>query len=101
MHRLGVVAAVPCDSPLFTAFYDGLRRHGFAESQNLTVACRFDVSSEYAAELVKAQVDVIFTGGDRGFHAVQGATKTIPILAVTDDMVASSFVGSLAGQVET
>jgi hypothetical protein len=51
--------------------------------------------------LVKAQVDVIFTGGDRGFHAVQGATKTIPILAVTDDMVASSFVGSLAGQVET
>ena len=31
-----------------------------------------------------------------GFRAVQEATKTIPILAITDDMVASGFVGSLA-----
>ena len=95
-YRLGVVSAIPCETPVYVALYDGLRRYGFTKGQNLTVACRFDVTSEYAAELVKAQVDVIFTGGDRGFRAVQEATKTIPILAITDDMVASGFVGSLA-----
>ena len=52
---------------------------------------------EYAAELVKAGVDVITTAGtDEAIRAAQQATKTIPILAMSDDMVGSGLVGSMA-----
>jgi putative ABC transport system substrate-binding protein len=47
-------------------------------------------------EVVKAQVDVILCAGDAAVRAAQQATKTIPILAITDDMVGSRLVGSLS-----
>ena len=47
-------------------------------------------------ELIKAKVDVIFCAGDVAVRAAQQATATIPILAVTDDMVGSGLVRSLA-----
>jgi len=40
-----------------------------------------DLVSQYAAELVGAQVDVIATGGEEAIRAAQQATKTIPIVA--------------------
>jgi hypothetical protein len=46
--------------------------------------------------LVKARVDVINTVGDEAIRAVQEATKTIPIVAMTDDMLGSGFVKSVA-----
>jgi putative tryptophan/tyrosine transport system substrate-binding protein len=52
--------------------------------------------SEYAAELLKARVDVIATGGDVAIRAAQQVTKTVPILGVTDDMVGSGLVNSMA-----
>jgi len=56
-----------------------------------------DLVSEYAAELVKARVDVIVTAGDvTTIRAAQQATKTIPILAMTDDMVRLGLVASMA-----
>jgi putative tryptophan/tyrosine transport system substrate-binding protein len=39
---------------------------------------------------------VIAAAGDPGIHAAQQATKTIPILGYTDDMVGSGFVSSIA-----
>ena len=48
------------------------------------------------AELVKAQVDAILAGGAAGARAAQGATRTIPILTLTDDMVGQGLVASLA-----
>jgi putative ABC transport system substrate-binding protein len=105
-HRLGLVSPVPCEatpstSPLTLAFQDELRHLGFVKDQNLTIACRdfgpnIDLSSQYAAELVKGPVDVIVAYGDVAVHAAQQATKTIPIVAVTDDMVGSGLVSSLA-----
>src|SRR5258708_27182261 len=47
-------------------------------------------------ELVKAKVDAIFCAGDVAIRAAQRATATIPILAITDDMVGSGLVRSLA-----
>jgi putative ABC transport system substrate-binding protein len=44
---------------------------------------------------VKVQVDVILCVGDAAIRAAQQATKTIPILGLTDDMVGSRFVRSL------
>lgn len=49
-----------------------------------------------AVQLVKAKPDVIFCAGNAACHAAQQATGTIPILAVTDDMVGSGLVHSLA-----
>ena len=52
----------------YVAFFDGLRRRGFIEGQNLTLEYRafgehVDLVSQYAAELVKAGVDVITAQG--------------------------------------
>jgi hypothetical protein len=63
-------------------FFNQLRRRGFIEGQNLTVEYReygpnLERISQYAAELVKAEVDVIATSGDETVRALQQATKTI------------------------
>jgi putative ABC transport system substrate-binding protein len=86
---------------LRSAFLDPARRHGFIEGQNLTVDDRVYASpvypfSEWADELVKAQVDVIVAAGDLAIRAAQKATKTIPILGITDDMLGAGLVNSLA-----
>jgi putative ABC transport system substrate-binding protein len=49
-----------------------------------------------AAELAKAQVDAIVAGGAAAARAAQTATRTIPILTLTDDMVGQGLVASLA-----
>ena len=97
--RLLAIGAARCASNV--AFFDELRRHGFIEGQNLTVEYRaygqhVDLISQYAAELVKARVDVIATAGDETVRAVQQATKTIPIVAIVGDMLGSGLVTSLA-----
>jgi putative ABC transport system substrate-binding protein len=85
------------------AFFEDLqlRRRGFIEGQNLTVEYRayaqhVDLIPQYAAELVKAPVDVIVAAGDETVRAIQQATKTIPIVAIVSDMFRSGLVTSLA-----
>ena len=101
-YRLGCLLPLPREAPINVAFFDELRRRSFIEGQNLTIEYRayglhLDLISEYAAELVKARVDVITTAGTiDAIRAVQQATKTIPILAMTDDMVGRGLVASLA-----
>jgi putative tryptophan/tyrosine transport system substrate-binding protein len=85
----------------YVAFFDGLRRRGFIEGQNLTVEYRaygqhVDLIPQYAAELVKARVDVIAGSGDEAVRAIQQATKTIPIVGIVTDMLGSGLVTSLA-----
>ena len=82
-------------------FLDELRSGGFIEGQNLTIDFRDfarhgDLISEYAAEQVKAQVDAIFAGGATAIRAVQHATKTIPILGISEDMAGKGLVDSMA-----
>jgi putative tryptophan/tyrosine transport system substrate-binding protein len=101
MYRLGMLANFPRDSPFNLRRFEELRQRRFIEGQNLTIEYRDyglhpDLISQYAAELVKAQCDVIYTGGGAAIRVVQAATKTIPILGVTDDMVGEGFVDSLA-----
>jgi putative ABC transport system substrate-binding protein len=74
---------------------------GYINGQNLTIDCHefgpnIELSSKIAVDLVKANVDVIIAWGDVALRAVQQATKTIPILAMTDDMLAEGLVNSLA-----
>ena len=100
-YRLGGVAAGSRNSPPMVAMLDELRRFGFIEGQNLTIVWRqytlhIDLISEFAADLVKSKVDVIYAVGDAAIRAAQQATTTIPILGSTDDMVEAGLVKSLA-----
>jgi putative ABC transport system substrate-binding protein len=78
-----------------------MRVQGFAEGQNLTVVpggfeFRSDQIEELVAGLVKVAPDAIMSGGDPATRALQKATRTIPIVVITEDMVAAGFAASLA-----
>jgi putative ABC transport system substrate-binding protein len=101
IYRLGCLLSSPRDNPVYIVFFDELRRRGFIDGQNLTVEFRayaqhIDLIPQFAAELVKARVDVIMTSGDETVRAVQQATKTISIVALVGDMLGSGLVTSLA-----
>jgi putative ABC transport system substrate-binding protein len=100
-YHIGDLLNSPRDEPFYIALYDELGRLGFVEGRNLQIdgqghGMRREQLAQHAAELVKAKVDVILTGGDVGIRAAQQATATIPILAMTDDMVGSGLVSSMA-----
>jgi len=88
-------------APHYVALFDELRRLGFIEGQNLVIdAAGYGLSPEqmevHAADLVKAGVDVILAGGVAGVRPAQRVTASIPILAITDDMLSEGLVRSLA-----
>jgi hypothetical protein len=98
---LGGLSASPREAPYYVAMFENLRRLGFIEGQNLTIdwhafALHADRLSDFAAELVKADVDVILASGNLATRAAQRATQSIPILGTSDDMVRSGLVKSLA-----
>jgi putative ABC transport system substrate-binding protein len=100
-YRIGGLSIQPRTAPHYVAMFDELHRAGFVEGHNLVVAgrgweYRTEQFPEVAAELVNTKVDVIVSIGDAAIRAAQQATATIPILAVTDDMVGSGLVPSLA-----
>jgi len=78
-----------------------LQLAGFIEGRNLlvdwqTYGQRIEQVADLAAQVVKAQPDVIFAGGDFAIRAVQKATPTIPITSLTDDILGAGLVDSLA-----
>ena len=100
-YRLGGLTFSPRDGPHYVALLDELRRFGLIEGRNLAVDWRgYGLRAEQfpaiAVQLVKAKADVILCTGDVAVRAAQEATTTIPILGVTDDMVGSGLVRSLA-----
>jgi ABC-type uncharacterized transport system substrate-binding protein len=100
-YRLGSLHQVSRTTPHHVAFFDELQRLGFIEGKNLLAdehgyGLRAEQFAEHASQLVQAQVDVILCAGDAAVRAAQKATKTIPILAVVDDMVGTGLIGSLA-----
>jgi putative ABC transport system substrate-binding protein len=99
-YRIGGLAAAPRTDDRYLALFDELRRAGFAEGRNLVVAgweSRPERFAERAAELVKAKVDALFCGGgNTAIRAAQQASVTTPIVGLTDDMVGSGLVRSLA-----
>jgi putative tryptophan/tyrosine transport system substrate-binding protein len=100
-YRLGCLFASGRVQELYDAFFEPARRHGFIEGQNLTVDLRdfsrhIDLLSSWADELSKLRVDVIAAVGDLAIRTAQNATKTIPILGMTDDMVGAGLVNSMA-----
>jgi putative tryptophan/tyrosine transport system substrate-binding protein len=101
-YRLGVLHTfVSRQTPTMLALLDELRRNGFVEGQNLTVVFGgFQVANEQlpeaAAALIKAAPDVIIAGPQLPLRALQAATRTVPLVGMSEDMVAEGLVTSLA-----
>ena len=100
-YRLGFLIPVSRDTPGAAAQFDELRLSGFIEGQNLVVIPGgFDVASdalaERAATLIKAAPDVIIAGPETPLRTLQTATGTVPIVGMTEDIVAEGLVPSLA-----
>lgn len=96
VHRVGVVFAGSSplapgsfgQTPAQRAFLDRLANHGYVEGQNLVIEPRrgkYDRLAEFAAELVRLQVDVIFTSGTKTSRIVAEAVTTTPIVMFSCD----------------
>jgi putative ABC transport system substrate-binding protein len=101
VYRLAFVVPSPRQGPATIAFFDELRRNGFIEGQNLAVVPDgFDADyghlPELAAVLVKAAPDAIIAGPARALQALQSITHTIPLIGMSEDMVAEGLVPSLS-----
>jgi putative ABC transport system substrate-binding protein len=104
VYRVGFLLGASRESvaSLFGALSEGLRDLGYVEGRNIVIEQRYaggqvDRLPALAGELVRLKVDVIVTGTNFHVAAVQGATKTIPVVMVfASDPVGSGFVESLA-----
>jgi ABC-type uncharacterized transport system substrate-binding protein len=99
-YRLALVLPVGRDEPACRAFLDDLRAEGFIEGKNLVVVGGTPTSNEQIGAIVPivlgAAPDAIVTGGDVIARAFQKATQSIPLLVMTEDLVAAGFAASLA-----
>ena len=84
------------------ALVQGLQQLGWVEGRNVRMDVRWtagiaDRLHRYAAELVALMPDVILADGAVGVSALQGATRSVPIIfAAVPDPVGAGFVKSLA-----
>ena len=83
------------------AFRQGLHELGYAEGKNITIEYRFaegreDRIRQFASELVRLKVDVIFVSATVATLATKNATTTIPVVfTIVDDPIAFGLIDSL------
>jgi putative ABC transport system substrate-binding protein len=93
---------VELTAPNLEAFRRGLHELGYVEGQDIAIDVRYADRSEerlpaLAAELTRAEVDVLVTSSTPAIQAARQATATIPtVFATSGDPVARGFVASLA-----
>jgi ABC-type uncharacterized transport system substrate-binding protein len=100
---VGVLRPNPKD--VNETFAEPFRRYmkaiGWEEGRNIRfqfvwMEGRSERAPSLADELVAQKVDIIIPFGDPAIRAAQRATQSIPIVAMTDDMIGSAFVASMA-----
>jgi putative ABC transport system substrate-binding protein len=101
--RIAVIStSSPPGSFATDEFIRRLRELGYVEGRNINIEWRWGHGTterfpEYAADVVRLNVDVIVAGNVAAGRAARLATKTIPIVIPTmGDPVADGFVASLA-----
>ena len=101
IYRLGMVTGAPRQAPRMAAFFDELKTFGFVEGQNLKIVSggfelRDDQYAQVAATLADSAPDVVFCVSDAATRAVEKSTRTHPIVALSDDLLAAGFVRSFS-----
>jgi putative ABC transport system substrate-binding protein len=105
VRRIGVLMTTAANDPetkaRLTAFRQGLEKRGWSEGRNIRIDYRFASAGAQvqvlAKELVALHPDVIFAQGTPGIVALQGESRTIPIVfAGVADPIGSGFIASLA-----
>ena len=101
IYRLGFLVPAPRHSPAVAAFLDELRQNGFVEGDDLIIIPGgFEATDEHLAEqaaaLINAAPDAIVAGPELPLQALQALTHTVPLVGMTEDMVAAGLVKSLA-----
>jgi putative ABC transport system substrate-binding protein len=71
------------------------------ENNNIAIEYRWadgrtERLSDLAAELIQLKVGILVAFGDLAVRAAQQKTKTIPIVAMTDDILGAGLIASLA-----
>lgn len=100
--KIGLLRLAPGDptDSFLDAFRGDLKSSGRVEGRDLRILIvdvgGADRMGAAAGELVAQGPDVVIVFGDPATRAVQHATNSIPIVAMTDDMVGSRLVSSLA-----
>ena len=98
----GLAAADPEWTPRWAAFTAALAALGWQEGRNIVFEARYANGEPgrlpaLAAELVRAQVEVIVTNAAQPIEAARAATSTIPIvMASVGDALGAGYVESLA-----
>src|SRR5258708_8324716 len=87
--------------PFPTVFRNALAALGQVDGRNIHIELRLaeghaERFPESAQALVREKASVIFASGDAATRAAQQATRTIPIIAVVDDIVAARLIDSLS-----
>jgi putative tryptophan/tyrosine transport system substrate-binding protein len=100
--RVGFLANTKLENPSIEPFRRGLQALGYIEGKNIRVEYRYfetkrELIAPLVAELVQMNVDVLVVDAPPAIRAARQATKTIPIVMVTNqDPVATGYVASLA-----
>jgi putative ABC transport system substrate-binding protein len=99
-YRIAILTNTPREDRGWPIFLDELGHGGFVEGGNLDVDYRgFGVAppslEAVAIELTRARPDVIVATGPEAARAAQQATRSIAIVAIADDLVASGLVASM------
>jgi putative ABC transport system substrate-binding protein len=96
--RIGIID----DAPMWQAFRQALREHGYVEGQSINYEYRYsegvpDRLPTIVGELIRRPVDVVATFGTPPTAAAKAATSVIPIVMVgVGDPVHAGLVASLA-----
>jgi putative ABC transport system substrate-binding protein len=86
--------------PAYEGFREGLRELGYVEGHNVVIEVReasgnLDRLPEFASELVRLRVDVLYVAADQGLRAAKQATTTIPIVVLACDPL-DNLIASIA-----
>src|SRR4249920_2936173 len=98
--RIGVLTQLYRNSVIEQGLRDGLRELGYVEGKNITIERRYGVTGEElrsaATELISIRPDVIVVSGTLVTRTTLETTRTIPVVFLAGDPVATRLAASLA-----
>jgi putative ABC transport system substrate-binding protein len=101
--RIGYLSNAPEQSATDRAFLDALRDLGYLDGRNIIIEARYSAGKsdrfpEFAADLVRRNVQVIAAWSPTAVAAARQATSKVPIVGISmgSDPVAAGWIASMA-----